>query len=36
MADQDLPDLIAAHVRSLSGKERQTDDLTMVELRLVH
>jgi sigma-B regulation protein RsbU (phosphoserine phosphatase) len=35
-ADRDLPDLIAAHVRSLSGKERQTDDLTMVELRLVH
>jgi serine phosphatase RsbU (regulator of sigma subunit) len=29
----DLPGLIAGHVRALSGKERQTDDLTLVELR---
>jgi sigma-B regulation protein RsbU (phosphoserine phosphatase) len=32
--EPDLPDLIAAYVRELSGKERQTDDLTVVEVRL--
>ncbi len=32
--EQDLPDLIASHVRALSGKEKQTDDLTIVGLSL--